>query len=135
MPSPKPTPIAVAVVQHEGRVLIGRRPAGAPLAGLWEFPGGKVREGETAEQAAARECLEETGLVVRIVAALGEVVHQYGHGPVRLHFLRVEPVAPSAVPRQPFRWVPAAELDRYEFPAANATVLRRLREQADRDAP
>ena len=101
MPSPHPTPIAVAVVRHAGRVLIGRRGAGVPLAGLWEFPGGKVREGETAEEAAARECLEETGLAVHIAGTLAEVVHPYEHGPLRLCFLAAEPVDPAVVPRGP----------------------------------
>jgi len=113
-------------------VLIGRRPADVPLAGLWEFPGGKVRDGETPQQAAARECLEETALAVRVVGAYPEVVHQYGHGPVRLQFFAAEPVDPAAPPRKPYRWVPVGELDRYEFPAANAAVVRRLLESEGR---
>jgi 8-oxo-dGTP diphosphatase len=125
-------PIAVAVVQHRGRVLIGRRPAGVPLAGLWEFPGGKVRQGETAQQAAARECLEETGLAVRIVRAYPEAVHQYEHGSVRLHFFAAEPMDAAAEPSGPFVWVPVAELGRYQFPPANAAVLRRLLESEGR---
>ena len=59
------TSIAVAVVEHEGRVLIGQRPPGTALAGYWEFPGGKIGAGERAEEAARRECLEETGLITR----------------------------------------------------------------------
>jgi len=120
-------PIAVAVVQHAGRVLIGRRPADVPLRGMWEFPGGKVREGETPQQAVVRESLEETGLAVRVVGAYPEVVHHYEHGPVRLHFFAVEPVDTTAEPSEPFVWVPVGELDRYEFPPANAAVIRVLR--------
>jgi 8-oxo-dGTP diphosphatase len=52
------TPIAVAVVEHDDRVLIGQRPPGVVLGGLWEFPGGKIFEGESAEEAAVRECRE-----------------------------------------------------------------------------
>ena len=48
-----PVLVAVAVVEHASKVLVGRRPAGKPLAGLWEFPGGKVLPGETPEEAAA----------------------------------------------------------------------------------
>ena len=55
---PEPVEIAIAVVEHEGRFLIGLRPPGAPLAGLWEFAGGKLEPGETPQMAAARECLE-----------------------------------------------------------------------------
>lgn len=121
--------IAVAVVQRESSVLIAPRPSGAPLAGLWEFPGGKILPGESLQEAAARECLEETGLAVRIVRRLAEETWQYPHGRLRLHFLAAEPLDASGKPRPPFRWVPVGELDRYEFPPANADVIRRLFER------
>jgi mutator protein MutT len=54
--------IAVAVVEHQGRFLIGKRPDDAALGGYWEFPGGKVEQGESPADAAIRECLEETGV-------------------------------------------------------------------------
>ena len=82
-----PTPIAVAVVEHRGKYLIGRRPEGAALAGLWEFPGGKVEPGESPADAARRECLEETGLDVVVGAPYPEVVQQYDHDRVRSAFL------------------------------------------------
>src|SRR5437764_2006476 len=59
-----PTPIAVAVVEKDGHFLVGQRPEGVSLAGLWEFPGGKIEPGESPEAAAVRECLEETGVDV-----------------------------------------------------------------------
>lgn len=121
------TPIAIAVVEHEGRVLVGRRPEGVPLAGLWEFPGGKVDERETPEEAAARECLEETGLAVRVGEPYPTVEHEYEHGWVKLHFFAATPVEPLRPPREPFRWVPISELERYAFPAANDRVIRRLK--------
>lgn len=133
MPTPAPTPIAVAVVTHAGRALIGRRARGAALGGLWEFPGGKVLPGETPPQAAARECLEETGLAVRIKGLLAKAGHAYAHGPVRLHFFAAEPLEPAAPPRRPFRWVPIDELHEYEFPEANRPVIARLAETARRE--
>lgn len=130
--TPTPQPIAVAVVSHGGRVLIGRRPAGAALAGLWEFPGGKVHEGETPHDAAARECLEETGLAVRVAGLLAEVEHAYSHGLVRITFFAADPLDPAAPPRKPFRWVPMGELHQYQFPEANREVVAGL-SQASRD--
>jgi A/G-specific adenine glycosylase len=127
MPASKPTPIAIAIVQHAGNVLIGQRPQAVPLAGLWEFPGGKLQAGETFSQAAQRECREETGLDVRVGEEQLAVIHAYGHGQVELHFLAAAPVDPRQLPLKPFRWVPLGDLARYEFPAANAGILERLR--------
>ena len=120
------TLIAIAVVEEAGRVLIGRRPAGVPLAGLWEFPGGKVLTGETCAEAAARECLEETGVEVIVGMSHQTVRHDYEHGGVELHFLACRP-KDSRPARHPFVWVPRMDLDKYEFPAANAAIVALLR--------
>lgn len=121
-----PVLIAVAVVENQGKYLIGQRPPGVPLAGLWEFPGGKRREGESAAQAAARETHEETGLIVRAVGVHDKVTTTYDHGTVEVTFVACQLADKLRAPRAPFRWVPAAELARFEFPAANATLVERL---------
>src|SRR6185436_14125205 len=98
-----PTRIAIAVVEHEGRFLIGQRPEGVPLAGLWEFPGGKILPGETAEAAAVRECLEETQIRIEAVFHLSSVGHEYNYGTVALEFIACRPVeGQCATPSQPF---------------------------------
>ena len=136
-----PTEIAVAVVRHGGNVLIGRRPQGAALAGLWEFPGGKVEPGETPAAAAVRECREETGLAIEVVAAFPSCDHHYRHGRVRLNFLDCRVQGLAAEPHSPFLWVAVDRLAQYEFPAANAQVLAILADQhaagrrADSDKP
>lgn len=122
--------IAVAVVQNEGSYLIGQRPVGVPLAGLWEFPGGKVEPGETAEQAAARECFEEAGLEVTVGQEYPSVVYEYDHGRLELHFFACRPRSIAPSPRPPYRWAPAAELSNYRFPEANATLLAKLIQSA-----
>lgn len=124
---PMPTPIAIAVVvDYGGSVLIGQRPPGVPLAGLWEFPGGKIEPGETPEAAAKRECLEETGLTVAPTRRYLPEEHQYEHGAVELHFVFCLPYGLSWEPKPPFRWVPLAELTNYEFPPANRRVIEML---------
>jgi mutator protein MutT len=125
------TQIAVAVVSFDGQYLIGLRPAGAPLAGLWEFPGGKLHPGETPAEAAVRECLEETNLPVAAVGEYKSVEHQYVHGRLKIHFLKcllINP-APGREPAPRFRWVRRESLDQYAFPPANAELIESLKSE------
>lgn len=121
--------IAIAVVEVDDRFLIGVRPEGVPLAGYWEFPGGKLQPGETPVEAARRECLEETGLEVLIGAEYPPVVHEYDHAKLRLHFFAARPVNAAQAPRAPFRWVPRSELGQFTFPPANERLVRFLLER------
>jgi mutator protein MutT len=121
-----PIRVAVAVVEQEGVFLVGQRPEGVPLAGMWEFPGGKMRAGEEPEDAALRECLEETGLLVEAIGRHSTVVEQYPHGLVEITFVACRPADMLALPRAPFRWVAAAELGTFSFPGANAALIRQL---------
>lgn len=120
-----PTPIAIAVVEHNGCFLIGQRPPGVPLAGLWEFPGGKIQPGETPETAAVRECLEETGLAVVPLYRYPEHLHDYDHGEVQLFFVACCLAEQSPhEPSKPFRWAARSELAELSFPDGNAAILR-----------
>jgi len=124
--SDEATRIAVAVVERAGEFLIGRRPPNVPLAGYWEFPGGKVHAGETAAAAAVRECWEETGLAVRVAGEFSPEVHDYDYGRLELRFFACQLVDADAAPLAPFRWVPRHELSRYQFPEANRQLIERL---------
>jgi mutator protein MutT len=119
-------PIAVAVVERDGKFLIGRRADDAVQGGLWEFPGGKIEPRETPAQAARRECLEETGLAVRIGEPYEGEVHDYGERVVQLHFFRATAESSNDEPHPPFRWVAREELGRYEFPVANRQLIELL---------
>ena len=125
-----PVEIGIAIVEREGRVLIGRRPHGAALAGYWEFPGGKCEQDETAAEAACRECLEETGLIVKIGRLLSDVQHAYDHGAMRLKFYAAEVLDCVSLLPDRFRWVSVEELKSYEFPPANALILAQLSQLA-----
>jgi len=123
------TEIAIAVVEFDGRFLIGMRPEGSPLAGYWEFPGGKLAPGETPQAAAARECREEIGIDVIIGEAYPEVVHEYDHGTLKLHFFKATPTEPSQPTSDRFIWVPRERLGEYRFPEANARLMETLGEE------
>jgi len=123
------TLIAVAVVEHEGRFLIGRRPPGTPLEGYWEFPGGKLQSGETAAQAAIRECAEETGLDVTICGEYPSALYDYPHGQLELRFFACRLSHTPQTPRAPYQWVAAHELAQYTFPPANASLVAHLTTQ------
>lgn len=132
--SDAPTRIAVAVVERNGQFLVGERPTGKPLAGYAEFPGGRVEAGETPEQAAVRECFEETGLRVAVVGRYDDREHDYTHDHLHLYFFACHAAEANVEPLLPFRWVSRADLGLLEFPDANQAVIRELVENANKIA-
>ncbi|MCA9292917.1 MAG: NUDIX domain-containing protein, partial [Phycisphaerales bacterium] len=109
------------------QVLVTQRPLGTICAGAWEFPGGKLEQGEPAAAAAAREALEEVALHVRPEAALEVVVHTYPHGTVRLTpwvcLLDPPGQSPRNVSVAAHKWVTLAEIAELDFLAGNAEIL------------
>jgi A/G-specific adenine glycosylase len=120
---------AVGVVFKKGRVLITRRPEQGLLGGLWEFPGGRLREGESAAAACVREIKEEVNLEVVVENALTQVRHAYSHFRIRLHVFRCRFTAGRVRLNGPVahRWVRIAEIDRFAFPGANRKFIPLLR--------
>jgi mutator protein MutT len=110
-------------------VLIGRRFPDADLPEFWEFPGGKIRPGESGEECARREVEEETGVGIRIHACLDRRVFSYPGRRVLLEIHLGEHVegVPQALGCRAARWVRRENLDCYRFPDANDAVLDRLR--------
>ena len=121
-----PTQIAIALVRQAGRIVVGQRPLHVPLAGYWEFPGGKVEPGETPAEAAVRECREEAGLNVRALGEYARVEHAYAHGTVDLHFYECVPISSHDQLSPPYQWADLAAIALLRFPAANESVVQRL---------
>ena len=117
------------LMDAQGRVLLMQRLPGKHLAGLWEFPGGKVEPGETIAQALVRELDEELGVEVRGSTPLISIPWHYPGKSVRLHALRVTAWKgePRAREGHPLRWVAVRDMDAAEMPAADAPILAALR--------
>lgn len=123
---------AVALVDTDGRVLIAQRPEGKQLAGLWEFPGGKVEPGETPEQCLIRELKEELGIDVN-EACLAPFVftsHAYDsfHLLMPLWLCRRWSGAVQALEHQAVAWVKPARLSDYPMPPADEPLVAWLRD-------
>jgi len=121
--------IALALPLRDRRVLVVRRAPESHLAGLWEFPGGKIETGEQPARAAARELREETGLVATELEPLGLFVYEYPDRPLRFHaFLARDPAGELRVDgEREWTWAGLSELLELELPDANTQIVRALR--------
>jgi 8-oxo-dGTP diphosphatase len=124
-------PIAVGILLRGNRVLVTRRKEGTHLAGVWEFPGGKIQPGEEPEAALRREMLEEMALRFDKATLIHRKHHSYAEREVDLHFFLCTGVLdePEAVEGQEARWVSAGDLDHLDIPAANSEVIRMIQDQ------
>lgn len=122
--------VACALLDEKGRVLMAERPAGKELAGLWEFPGGKVETGERPEEALVRELREELG--VETDPADLKPFAFASHGYEELHLLmplfvcRVWRGDPAPMEGQKIAWTPVNELDALEVPPADIPLVAAL---------
>jgi 8-oxo-dGTP diphosphatase len=123
---------AVALVDPDGRVLLAERPAGKQLAGLWEFPGGKVDPGETLETALIRELKEELGITVEkaCLAPFTFASHAYEtfHLLMPLYVCRVWEGTVQPLEGQRLAWVKVSEMDSYPMPPADKPLVAMLRD-------
>jgi 8-oxo-dGTP diphosphatase len=119
--------VAVALVDPDNRILIAQRPQGKMLAGLWEFPGGKVHQGERPEDALIRELAEELGIKVEIacLAPLTFASHAYDefHLLMPLYICRKWNGFVEAREAQALKWVRARDLRNYPMPPADAPLI------------
>lgn len=123
--------VAVALIDAAGRLLVAQRPEGKSLAGLWEFPGGKIEPGETPEAALLRELAEE--LDIEVAAEALEALSFVSHGYPDFHLLMLLYVCrrwqgeARSLEGQPLRWVTLAELAALPMPPADIPLVASLR--------
>jgi 8-oxo-dGTP diphosphatase len=119
--------VVAAVIEQDGMFLVTRRPAGVHLEGLWEFPGGKIHDGETHRAALQREMLEELDTDVEVGDLVFETRHAYPERTVVLFFYRC---ALKGTPRpllgQQMQWIPRAALPTLGFPPADGELITLL---------
>ncbi len=119
--------VVAAVILDGGRFLLTRRLEGVHLAGLWEFPGGKIGPGETHAAALKRELREELDADVAVGDLVLETTHAYPDRTVTLHFYWCELIGtPRPLLGQQMRWVPREELPALGFPPADEELIRML---------
>jgi A/G-specific adenine glycosylase len=122
----------IGIIEDDGRVLIQQRPETGLLAGLWEFPGGKMLRGEGRIRALAREIREETGAEISGPRYFMTVNHSYTQYQVTLHAFRCAlKTVPLPEAGARLRWVRLRDLRKYPFPSGSAKIIRRL-EETDR---
>ena len=123
---------AVALIDRDGRVLLAQRPDGKPMAGLWEFPGGKVEPGETPEAALIRELQEELGIDTweSCLAPLTFASHSYDDFHLLMPVFACRKWEGVVQPRegQALKWVHAADLRNYDMPPADKPLIAVLRD-------
>lgn len=123
------TDVSAALIFRDGKLLITQRHPQAHLGGLWEFPGGKREPDETFEQCLVREIREELGVKISVGELFESVTHAYPEKTVHLKFFVCQLLSgePRPLGCQAVKWVGKSELPNYEFPAADAKLLEKLR--------
>lgn len=117
------------ITDDDGRILIGQRPEGKDLAGLWEFPGGKQENNETIQECIMREIREELCVDCEVKEFLLDVTKEYAHGEFKLMVYKTKIVDVEnlkAMVHQDLRWVTVSELNDYVFPPADVEIIEYL---------
>lgn len=121
--------VVAALIRNGESILICKRPADKARALLWEFPGGKIEQGESPEEALRRECMEELDVRLQVGGLYMQVTHEYPDITIRLSLY--EAVIQGGRLRQKehaaLEWIRPGEIDRYEFCPADADIVKKIR--------
>lgn len=125
----QPLLVTAAIIHQDGSILITRRQEGSRYAGLWEFPGGKLEDGETPEQCLEREIREELDVAIEVCGIFDTVFHRYPWGDILLlaYNCRLQNQAIKNLGVAEHRWVSPSALQDYAFLPADGPLLSKLR--------
>ncbi len=120
--------VTAAILEDNGRFLIARRGPGQSLEGYWEFPGGKVEQGESLEECLIREIKEELNLDICVEQKFYEVLHQYDKGQIKLVAFRIHVLSGSLSlsVHDDVKWLLPSEILQYKLAPADIPIAERL---------
>ena len=120
--------IAVGIIWNKGKILISTRREGGLLGGLWEFPGGKIEEGESAENCIIREIKEELGVSVKPTTFLKQIKHAYTHFSITMDAYHCDYLqgTPQAIGCDNWKWIAPEEIRLLPFPKANHKLFDKI---------
>jgi mutator protein MutT len=120
--------VAAAIIVDQGKLLIAQRLNKGHLAGYWEFPGGKVHEGETWPQCLVRELQEELQIQIEVGKSVWQATHVDPQRTIELNFFSCRWISgePKAIECQDFKWVAPEELVHFQFPPADEALIQKL---------
>ena len=127
-PVPEHRIVVAVILDKHNRMLVQQRPRDGLLGGLWEFPGGKVEDGETLEQALARECREELGVTLDIGEQVATIRHAYTHFKIVLTAYWCWIESGTVNTKLPTKWIIVDEIDSLPFPKANHKLFPSIRQ-------
>jgi 8-oxo-dGTP diphosphatase len=128
--------VAAYCVRPDATFLVTQRPAGGPMGGLWEFPGGKVEQGESDAAALKREILEELGVECQVKDRIFAILHEYRGFTLDFRVYGCDLLAdPKLLQVADLRWISSAELRGLSFPPADAALVDALSKGQDLSVP
>ena len=122
--------VSAGVIVRDGKILICQRPVGKSLAGLWEFPGGKLEAGETLEECLQREIFEELSVEVEVGDFIASSEYKYEHGEFEIFAFFARIIGNAELisnVHQNIAWVKLSELDDYKYPEADLPIIEKLK--------
>lgn len=125
--------VGTGIIVRNGKIFIGQRPEGKPLAGLWEFPGGKLEQGESIEECLIRELKEELNVEATVGKHIMDTVYSYPENKFKLcvFFVTIPDDAKIQLNiHQNSAWVSTKEMNKYKFPPADEAIIKKLQEIA-----